>query len=596
MPITSSFSRTSGRNSQSLNSPSLKSSAQSASAGSVHSNTPTKSPTSAGAKSTTISKPAKPMSTLTPKTASTATINKSKQPTPPLSNTKKTDTPKATPLKQSVSTSKIEVKVVQNASQSLVKAKSQTSVDSGSAPKWRTNNVTQKRIEQARLLKEKQAKANQPCFANMPEEVLMLIFHKLPVNAVLACACVNQHWNIVASDPLLWRTLYMKRWPAKEEGMWRELYFKRHRAGVMANVNQLKKRKSPVSLMPNICEILSGYSVTWLVTAVTQNKTFEIASEPEVVGQPGSLSVRFPSVSEEAPRFSFVKAYELFACMEPLPVYRSVTARTQAVWHGRRVLVGRYEVPGVGWGGKLHTHTIAEDGALTVLKLGEAILGVWLESWQLGGEAAFLQFTLSYHTLLERVFNASRDKLYTAPAHKPVFDDIDSEYGLHDYTVYLGLRTHKACKYERRFEKLFCRKEDIRQERTPKARFADLVLVRDREGHEEIRGPLALPYTTAAFKRSLKDVVVLDLVVYDEHGSVMHALCTPVCFKTVNRNADFCHSQQEFKQLSYQVPDTLGVTMNCVSKPDSSNYTVLDLSVSLDVKFINSWFGTNYEA
>ena len=81
--------------------------------------------------------------------------------------------------------------------------------------------------------------------------------------------------------------------------------------------------------------------------------------------------------------------------------------------------------------------------------------GFWCWVFQGSRDLAFICANFHFHRLVKRCLLGSSSATFVSVPHKPVLDDIDSKYGLHDYACTIELRNHKTSLWCQRFPNLF---------------------------------------------------------------------------------------------------------------------------------------------
>ncbi|KAI1243251.1 hypothetical protein IHE44_0000841 [Lamprotornis superbus] len=165
--------------------------------------------------------------------------------------------------------------------------------------------------------------------------------------------------------------------------------------------------------------------------------------------------------------------------------------------------------------------TVGADELVQLFSLSPGLLvGIWKEK----NEIAFVMANLHYNQLLERSILGSATVQYVPPPNKPLLDDLDSEYGLHDYSLHLDLHGRNCMYLCRSFKCLFCRKRDIENGYLR----LGVVNLKDNRKHLPIIGTLGICWETDVFKGSVKDCFVMDLTLLDETGKPFWCFSAPV--------------------------------------------------------------------
>jgi len=72
-------------------------------------------------------------------------------------------------------------------------------------PKNPRKQVSQKKMEEA--------KEGRGSMVDLPHEMLLTIFFKLPLTDVVSCLFVCYKWSVLATDDTLWKPFFVEKWP-----------------------------------------------------------------------------------------------------------------------------------------------------------------------------------------------------------------------------------------------------------------------------------------------------------------------------------------------------------------------------------------------
>ncbi|XP_071660393.1 F-box only protein 15 isoform X3 [Patagioenas fasciata] len=215
----------------------------------------------------------------------------------------------------------------------------------------------------------------------------------------------------------------------------------------------------------------------------------------------------------------------------------------------------------------------------------ELLIGLWKEK----NEIAFVMASLHYHQLLERSTLGSATVQYAFPPNKPVLDDIDPEYGLHDYSLHLDMHGRSCTYLCGTFRNLFCRKGDIANGylRLP------VVTLKDSTKHVPLTGTLGLSWETDALKGNVKDCYVMDFTLLDETGKPFWCFSAPVYMELSSKASTLYDYMGHMYTTDYA--DSEGkVCVEFVWLEETKEYFIVNLVLYISTKKVNNWYGTNY--
>ncbi|GAB0182922.1 triadin [Grus japonensis] len=124
----------------------------------------------------------------------------------------------------------------------------------------------------------------------------------------------------------------------------------------------------------------------------------------------------------------------------------------------------------------------------------------------------------------KRFYHLANDNQYALPPNKPVLDDVDPEYGLHDYNLHLDMHGGSCTYLCGTFKNLFCRKGDIENGYLR----LTVVSLKDNTKHLPLIGTVGLSWETDVFKGNVKDCYVMDVTLLDETGKPFWCFSAPV--------------------------------------------------------------------
>ncbi|KAK7879375.1 hypothetical protein WMY93_030711 [Mugilogobius chulae] len=232
------------------------------------------------------------------------------------------------------------------------------------------------------------------------------------------------------------------------------------------------------------------------------------------------------------------------------------------------------------------TEHIGEDKLveLKVLQPG-VIIGLWKDQCSV----AFVMFSLHLHRLVERSTQGSSVCPFDKPAAKPLFDDIDPEYGLHGYHLHITLHNIKRKIMSESFSQLFCRKSEMCDG------LMRLTAINRNKlfEHSPLSGSISFPWRCEALQGAVQDCCFLTLTLLDEFKIPLWYASSAVCLKAdPSGHTDYNYRGDYFL---IQFTDEVGqVKVQLVRDVEQETYTVLSLVIDVTTAKINSHFSTNY--
>ncbi|XP_074940684.1 F-box only protein 15 isoform X2 [Phalacrocorax aristotelis] len=309
------------------------------------------------------------------------------------------------------------------------------------------------------------------CIESMPSEMLMKILSYLDPVSLLCVGCVNKLFYHLASDNGIWLKIYSscfhpKRtiWKMKSEqtetvclgsaalhdrepGYWKKEYIFKQIAAVKTRVMRLVKPVDPYTGLP--CknkEAMKASGLSWIIVLKDRNGK-------EYVTEKANLSFKDTSVtilwySTNWPCLDILSTIKLFGVTPLLPDQSRAASKNGP---RRRSLIAEYHLANL-------TGNSAAVGADKLVQLFSLNPGLLVGLWKEKNEIAFVMASLHYHQLLERSTLGSATVQYALPPNKPILDDVDPEYGLHDYSLHLDMHGGSCTYLCGTFKRLSCRK------------------------------------------------------------------------------------------------------------------------------------------
>ncbi|XP_073446099.1 F-box only protein 15 isoform X2 [Dendrobates tinctorius] len=223
------------------------------------------------------------------------------------------------------------------------------------------------------------------------------------------------------------------------------------------------------------------------------------------------------------------------------------------------------------------------------IKLFHLHPGLIIGMWKKSPDLAFVMATLHYHQLLEKSCLGSAGCPYIFPAHIPVLDDIDPNYGLHGYQLHIDLYSGPRTCLSRTFRSLFCRKEYIKN---GSLRMTAIGLTNNKT-HTPVSGRVEFLWKTLTLNGSIQNCFLMDVTVLDESEAPFWCCSAPVqLYERKSPETRYDFMGQNF-QMNYS--DDIGtVHAELIWMKETEEYFVINLVLHLNTEKVNSYFGTDY--
>ncbi|XP_069075983.1 F-box only protein 15 isoform X2 [Pleurodeles waltl] len=247
----------------------------------------------------------------------------------------------------------------------------------------------------------------------------------------------------------------------------------------------------------------------------------------------------------------------------------------------RRSLISEYDLTNL----KDSSILIGCDSLVKISRLNPGLL---LGLWRSGSGIAFVMASLHYHNLLQRSTMGSFCVPFI-PAHKPILDDIDSQYGLHDYQLHIDMHSGGRTFMCGSFSHLHCKKDYIVNG------FLKFVVisVKNNKQHAPLAGKIGLLWKTDAFDGLVQNCFMMDVTLLDETEKPFWCVSAPVNIQTSAMPESLYDFLGQHFVLNYN--DKEGkVHMELVWMTESAEYCVINLVIYVSTAKVNNWFGTNY--
>ncbi|XP_071824288.1 F-box only protein 15-like [Apostichopus japonicus] len=423
---------------------------------------------------------------------------------------------------------------------------------------------------------------------DLPTEVLVSIFKLLTPHDLMTCSCVCQRWMELAGDNLLWQPLY-KRFKLPQPGRpdsvytihagikWKTAFMERCIQRRNVRLKNLLKKKDPYTTLPaNIDMMLRNFGVEWNLVFIDRNDTEHVYAHSDVFKFNTSVTIRWYSLE--------------FLSLENIHSIR-FTAKAPILFEKDGL-----PVPGcpqksslllsIPWTGKQDKFTAVED---ETLKLHIIHPGVVIATWKDGGDIAFVSLCLHKFTLMERILFGHQTRIYQHTHNKPAADDVDNHYGLHDFQCNVELRQQRALCWTERFTGLHCSKEVIKDGVVR----LNLIKTEKEQEHSHLNKKLCLPWKTDVFKGVFPNICILDMTLFDEFMEPFWCVSHPVQVR--KEDSSQVSMLYHGDQFNIEYSDEIGrIDCQVVRDEDEGRDLITNLSLSIRMEAINSWFSTSY--
>ncbi|KGL84111.1 F-box only protein 15, partial [Tinamus guttatus] len=437
---------------------------------------------------------------------------------------------------------------------------------------------------------------------SMPSEMLLKIFSYLDAVSLLCAGCVSKRFYDLANDNGIWLKLYSSCFPPKRmfwkinpaetetislgcatlqdrrPGYWKKEYIFRQIAAVKTRVMQLVKPVDPQTGLP--CknrEAIRASGLSWIIVLKDKNGKEHVMEQADLSFKDTSVTIFW--YSAYWPCLNILSTLELCGVTPLLP---DQNRGTNTNGPRRRSLIAKYSLSNL-------TNTSVAIGADKLVQIFYLNPGLLLGLWKGKNEIAFVTASLHYHQLLERSTLGSATLQYVLSPNEPVLDDVDPEYGLHDYNLHLDMHSGTHTCMCGTFKSLFCRKGDIQNGYLR----LTVVSVKDNAKHLPIIGTVGLSWRTDVLKGNVKDCYLMDVTVLDETRKPFWCFSAPVSMELSSKTSGLYDYMGHIYTTEYA--DSEGkVSVDLVWLEETKEYYVVSLVLYISTKKVNSWYGTNY--
>ncbi|KAM9024457.1 F-box only protein 15 isoform 3-T3 [Ara ararauna] len=397
---------------------------------------------------------------------------------------------------------------------------------------------------------------------SMPSEMLIKVFSYLDAASLLAVGCVNRHFYHLANDNGIWLKIYSSCFQPKKT-IWKMK--SEQTETVSLGCAALHEREPGAS------------GLSWIIVLKDKIGKEHVMEEANLSFKDTSVTILWHST--DWPCLDILSTLKLFGVIPLLPDQSRAGSKNGP---RHRSLIAEYRLANL-------TEKSVEVGADKLVRLVYLNSGLVVGLWKVKNEIAFVMTSLHYHQLFERSTLGSATVKYALPPHKPLLDDVDPEYGLHDYSLHLDMHGRSCTYLCGTFKSLFCRKDDIADEYLK----LTAVSLKDNTKHLPLIGTPGLSWETDVFKGNVKDCYVMDVTLLDEIGKPFWCFSAPVCMDLSSKASGLYDYMGHIYTTDYA--DSEGkVYVELVWLEETKEYFIVNLVLYLSTKKVNDWFGTNY--
>ncbi|NXL35717.1 FBX15 protein, partial [Glaucidium brasilianum] len=438
---------------------------------------------------------------------------------------------------------------------------------------------------------------------SMPSEMLMKIFSYLDAESLLSIGCMNKRFYDLASDNGIWLKIYSMcfhpkrtRWKMKSRqtgtissgcaalcdrkpGYWKKKYIFKQIAAVKTKVMRLVKPVDPCSGLPyKNKEAMKVSGLSWIIVLKDKNSKERVMEKANLSFNHTSVTILW--YSTDLPCLDVLSTLKLYGVMPLLPDRSGAPSK-----NGPRLrsLIAEYHLANL----TESSVVIGADKLVQLFSLNpELSVGLWKEK----NEIAFVMASLHYYQLFERSTLGSATVQYALPPNKRELDDVDPEYGLHDYLLHVDMHG-RSCDYLCGvFRGRFCREGDVANGYLR----LTVVSLEDETKHVPLPGTLSLSWETDVFKGNIEDCYVMDVTFLNETGYPLWHFSTPVRMELSSKASCLYDYRGPIYTTDCADAEKGKVSVELMWLETTKEYIIVSLVLYLSTKKINDWYGTNY--
>ncbi|XP_015272220.1 PREDICTED: F-box only protein 15 [Gekko japonicus] len=436
---------------------------------------------------------------------------------------------------------------------------------------------------------------------SLPSEVILKIFSYLDTVSLLCIGCVNKRFYHLSNDNTIWLKIYSKsflpkrnKWKTeavqelsvslrlsdlqhKESGYWKKEYIiKKIASGKAGIIHLLQSVNTYTGLPVETKNAIKTSGLRWIIILKERSGNEHVMDQADISFNETSITVFWYGISW--PCLDNLTSLRLYGAT-PVLLGESKTYLKNGPW--RRSLISEYQLANLTQNAEM----IGHDALVELYHVEQGVLlGLWNKN-----EIAFVMACLHYHQLIERSILGSATAMHTVAPDKAMLDDIDPEYGLHDYQLHIDMHSKGNTYMCGTFRSLFCRKDYIRNG------YLRLTVISYKKNsqHLPLVGKLGLSWKTDALDGIVQNCFIMDVTLLDESQKPFWCFSAPVKMVTTSIAPDLYKYFGPSYYLNYV--DSIGkVHVEMVWMEETLEYYITNLVLYLSTQKINSWFGRNY--
>ncbi|KAK3610014.1 hypothetical protein CHS0354_032361 [Potamilus streckersoni] len=434
---------------------------------------------------------------------------------------------------------------------------------------------------------------------DLPDEILLKIFGYLDAQGLLTAGQICQRWKALANDNFLWnkicerfaaiptvsRQQQQQQQEARGERLpashWKKMCLKKCEEERNKRAFKLLGKVNPYSGIPKNAEkAIKSAGISFQLSMVDRQGKENPLYSRDIFYHCMCLSVRWYDL--QVLPLKEICNVKIFSCN---PLFFMSDGRPYSNSPYQRSLLMSFDLK---W--EDYKRTAAPIGADDMVDLYSLPQGLLVAVWKADSELAFVSVGLHLNGLLQKCLKGNPTEIYTVPAHKIRPDDIDSKYGLHDYSCTIEFRTMRQSIWHYQFRNLYCKADKMGPG------FAEFPIIRRDvpSDHAMLPKKLNFPWKTEAFKGTVENGIWLDVTVMDEKKEIFwhKSSAVKITSQMMQSNLNFEFTNQEIFHIT--CADDKGKIYMEMSQNDQKEFFIIVLDLMLSLVAVNDWFGTKY--
>ncbi|XP_028825679.1 F-box only protein 15 isoform X2 [Denticeps clupeoides] len=414
------------------------------------------------------------------------------------------------------------------------------------------------------LSHSKSLKHSENHIKRMPPEILLKIFSYMDAASLFCLTYVNRHFSDLANNNDLWYRLYSQECE------------KRRRPWKAKEISKVTDGMSGASIQ----EKPRGYwkrnlGVKWEITVIDNTGKKHTFAHSDVLFTESSITV-----SWECKDWPFLQKVSCLQIHSVVQMNLGCAAENRPGW---KSLIAKIEEKRESW------KFFGTSMLVRVQRALHPVSGIILGLWRGSCSVAFMKVNLHLHKLVEKCLLGSLHHPYQLIEERAPFDDVDSEYGLHGYTVHIVLHSMAKCIMSGHFSKLFCRREHIYDGYVP----LRLIDKANTSQHTTLSGKINLEWKAEALNGTIENCTVMNLTVLDEAQKPFWCESSPVSLVLSNQGPVCYNYDGPAFVIKYKSSEGK-VKMDLVWLEEQGQFFLVNFTVFLSVTKVNKHFGRDY--